>query len=89
MSDTEDLNKKKDFLNARLDRLPILGMPSWIILVVGIGEFFAYYDIIDIGLALPSIESQLSINSIQGAFLASLGLLGLYSRLTIDRSVMR
>jgi len=39
MNRAEDLNKKKDYLNARLDRLPILGMPVWIILVVGIGDF--------------------------------------------------
>lgn len=46
----------------RLDRLPIWPYPRKVLLVIGIGFFFSFFDIVTIGLALPLIEKQMHVS---------------------------
>ena len=45
----------------RLDRLPIWPYPRKLLLVIGVGFFFSFFDIITIGMALPDIAQQFHI----------------------------
>ena len=44
---------------ARLDRLTVWPYPWWVLGTVGLGYFFAFFDITNIGLALPAIATSL------------------------------
>jgi len=44
---------------ARLDRLTLWPYPWWVLGTVGLGYFFAFFDITNIGLALPAIAQSL------------------------------
>lgn len=50
-------------LLARLDRLPVWPYSYWIIVVIGGGFFFAFFDIVTIGLALPVIAAQFHVST--------------------------
>lgn len=66
-------------LMARLNRIPSWSLPTSFLVIIGIGYFFTFYDISDIGFAMPAIESQFSIpaNGFISLFLAlSTGLIG-------------
>ncbi|MEM7442000.1 MAG: MFS transporter, partial [Pseudomonadota bacterium] len=55
MSDTAELI-------ARLDRIPVWPYRPRVLWVVGFGFFFAFFDIVTIGFALPLIEQQFGIS---------------------------
>ena len=54
--DTQQILKK-------LDQLPIWPYPKKLLLIIGIGFFFSFFDIVTIGLALPVIQQQFSITT--------------------------
>lgn len=46
---------------ARLDRLPVWPYPTTLLWILGAGYFFAYFDIVNIGIALPEIARQFAV----------------------------
>ena len=63
-------------LLARLDRIPIWPYSYWIIFTVGAGFFFAFFDIITIGLALPIIAKQFQVSTAVVLWAITSGLIG-------------
>lgn len=64
-------------LLARLDRIPVWALPRRYIAIIGLGYFFVFYDIADIGFALPAIAEQFRLSSAQSLFIAvAVGLVG-------------
>jgi MFS transporter, putative metabolite:H+ symporter len=62
---------------ARLDRIPVFAFPASLILIIGTGYFFTFYDITDIGFAMPAIASQFSLTGSESLFVAlAVGLIG-------------
>jgi MFS transporter, putative metabolite:H+ symporter len=62
---------------ARLDRLPRWPWPRSILVNLGGSFFFAFFDIVAIGAALPTITADFGITAAQGGFAVTAGLLGL------------
>lgn len=56
------MNHRQQIL-ARLDRIPIWPYPYGIIIAIGIGFFFAFFDIITIGLSIPILTKQFHITA--------------------------
>ena len=50
-------------LLARLDRIPIWPYPKSVLVIVGAGFFFAYFDIVTIGFALPVIAKEFGVSA--------------------------
>ena len=64
-------------LLARLDRVPVWALPRGYLAIIGIGYFFVFYDISDIGYALPAISDQFGLTRSEGLFVAvAVGLVG-------------
>lgn len=64
-------------LLARLDRIPVWALPRRYLAIVGIGYFFVFYDIADIGYALPAISKEFGLTGSEGVFVAvAVGLVG-------------
>lgn len=63
-------------LIARLDRIPIWPYPRWILIVVGAGFFFAFFDIVTIGFALPVIQKQFGVSAQAASWAITSGLIG-------------
>ncbi|MBV8967130.1 MAG: MFS transporter, partial [Mycobacteriaceae bacterium] len=64
-------------LLARLDRITAWSLPRGYLAVIGVGYFFVFYDISDIGYALPAISAQFNMTRSDGVFVAvAVGLLG-------------
>ncbi|HET8599655.1 MAG TPA: MFS transporter [Segeticoccus sp.] len=62
---------------ARLDRIPVWALPKRYLAIIGIGYFFTFYDITDIGFAMPAIDSQFKLSGSESLFVAlSIGLIG-------------
>ncbi len=62
---------------ARLDRIPVWALPRRYLAIIGIGYFFVFYDIADIGYALPAISRQFGLTDSDGVFVAvAVGLVG-------------
>jgi MFS family permease len=62
---------------ARLDRIPVWSLPRSYLAIIGLGYFFTFYDITDIGFALPAIEDQFNLSSGESKFVAvAIGLIG-------------
>lgn len=62
---------------ARLDRIPEWSLPYSYLAIVGLGYFFVFYDITDIGFGLPAIAVQMHLTGDEGLFVAlAVGLLG-------------
>ncbi len=62
-----------------VDRLDAIGLWPYrrrVLLVVGAAYFFAFFDIVNIGAALPVIEQQFDISSTTAAMAVSVGLVG-------------
>lgn len=57
------MNARGDSLIARLDRIPIWPYGTRLLVIIGAGYFFAYFDIVTIGLALPVITDQFHIST--------------------------
>jgi len=62
---------------ARLDRIPIWSLPNSYLVIIGIGYFFTFYDIADIGYGMPAISKQFHLSGSDVTFVAlSVGLVG-------------
>jgi len=62
---------------ARLDRIPIWSLPGSYLVIIGIGYFFTFYDIADIGYGMPAISKQFHLSGSDVTFVAlSVGLIG-------------
>ena len=59
----EYINPRANNLLARLDRIPIWPYPWYVLVAIGTGFFFAFFDVVVIGLALPEIEKQFAITA--------------------------
>lgn len=62
---------------ARMDRIPVWAFPTTLILIIGSGYFFTFFDIADIGFAMPAIAAQFNLTDSESLFVAlAVGLLG-------------
>jgi putative MFS transporter len=62
---------------ARLDRIPVWSLPVSYLVIIGIGYFFTFFDIADIGYGMPAIVKQFNLSSSESTFVAlSIGLIG-------------
>lgn len=62
---------------ARLDRLPRWPWPRRILWNLGGSFFFAFFDIVVIGAALPTITAEFGVTAAQGGLAVTAGLIGL------------
>ncbi len=60
----------------RLDRLPRWPYPSSLLWIIGAGYFFGFFDVVNIGFALPVISKQFHVTSSVAASAISVGLVG-------------
>ena len=63
-------------LLARLDRIPVWPYPRSVLAIVGAGFFFAYFDIVTIGFALPVISEQFKVSAEMASWAITSGLIG-------------
>jgi putative MFS transporter len=63
-------------LLARLDRIPVWPYPRSVLVIVGAGFFFAYFDIVTIGFALPVISKQFGVSAESASWSITSGLIG-------------
>src|SRR3954463_16763909 len=63
-------------LLARPDRLPLWPYPRRLLWVVGVGYFFAFFDAVNVGFALPVIDRQFDISQADASFIVTGGLGG-------------
>lgn len=69
-------DEKTDIL-ARLDRITVWALPRRYLAIIGIGYFFTFYDISDIGFAMPAISDQFGLSGSESLFVAvAVGLVG-------------
>ena len=62
---------------ARQDRIPVWSLPVSYLVIIGIGYFFTFFDIADIGYAMPAISTQFRLSSGTSTFVAlAVGLIG-------------
>ncbi|MGC8695588.1 MAG: hypothetical protein ACP5UD_04215 [Conexivisphaera sp.] len=62
---------------ARVNRIPVWPLSSLALAVIGMGYFFTFYDITDIGFAMPAIDAQFHLGASLSLFIAlSVGLIG-------------
>ena len=63
-------------ITARLDRINLWPYPKKYMIIVGIGFFFSFYDILTIGLALPKIQQDFIIDLHQATWTITSSLIG-------------
>lgn len=74
---SSDSDQKNIELLARLNRIPVWALPKSYLAIIGIGYFFTFYDISNIGFAMPAINEQFHLSNATSLFLAlSVGLIG-------------
>ncbi len=62
---------------ARLDRIPVWSLPASYLVIIGVGYFFTFFDITDIGFGMPAIAAQFHLSSSESTFVAlAIGLIG-------------
>lgn len=61
---------------ARLDRIPVWPYPWSVLIIVGFGFFFAFFDIVTIGFAQPHIVKQFGVTAEAAAWSITASLLG-------------
>lgn len=62
---------------ARLDRIPVWTLPGSYLVIIGIGYFFTFFDITDIGFTMPAIAQQFQLSGSESLFVAlAVGLVG-------------
>ncbi|MBU8877520.1 MFS transporter [Bacillus sp. FJAT-29790] len=71
-----DIGKHISEINARIDRLPALGLGRFTFLVIGLSYFFVYFDISVIGFTLPKLTEVFNLTATQAAYPVTLYLLG-------------
>ncbi|MBW7840479.1 MAG: MFS transporter [Chitinophagaceae bacterium] len=75
--ETELYQQKGAALLARLNRIPVWALPKNFLVIIGLGYFFTFYDISNIGFAMPAINEQFHLSNSTSLFLAlSVGLIG-------------
>jgi len=80
------MNQPNNNISARIDRLPIWPYPWIVLIVIGASFFFAFFDIVTIGFALPVIIKQFDVSAEQASWAVTSSLIGyifgslLYSR---------
>ena len=57
---------------ARMDRIPIRAFPTSLLLIIGNGYFFTFFDTSDIGFAMPSIAASTALSPAASSELSSL-----------------
>lgn len=62
-------------LAARLDRIPVWPYQRRVLWIVGAGFFFAFFDAVSIGFALPLIESEFDLSKATASLAVAVGLL--------------
>lgn len=63
-------------LLARLNRIPVWPYPRSVLAIVGAGFFFAYFDIVTIGFALPVISKEFGVSAESASWSITSGLVG-------------
>ena len=58
-----DVDLRPEVVLARLDRIPIWPYPKALFWIVGFGFFFAFFDVVTIGFALPVVTEQFNASS--------------------------
>lgn len=77
MMDRVVSNQRAATLIARLNRIPVWALPGNYLAIIGLGYFFTFYDISNIGFAMPAINEQFHLSNSTSLFLAlSVGLIG-------------
>lgn len=77
---------KNTDINARIDRLPLWPYHNLVLVVIGASFFFAFFDVVTIGFALPEIAGMFGISAEAASSVVTSGLIGyiagslLYSR---------
>lgn len=62
---------------ARQDRIPAWTLPRSYLVIIGIGYFFTFFDIADIGYTMPAIAGQFQLSGSEALFVAlAVGLVG-------------
>lgn len=70
------MNENAPSVLARLDRIPIWPWRYRILWIVGAAYFFAFFDIVNIGSALPEIVRQFDVTASSASLSISMSLLG-------------
>jgi putative MFS transporter len=70
------VSRAGDSFIARLDRIPVWPYPRSVLAIVGAGFFFAYFDIVTIGFALPVISKQFKVTAEMASWSITSGLIG-------------
>ncbi|MDF1795949.1 MAG: MFS transporter [Coxiellaceae bacterium] len=73
---TEANIPSKEEILARLDRLPLWPYSYWLLLIIGVGFFFSFFDIITIGIALPVFSKQFHVTDAAATWTITSGLIG-------------
>ena len=63
-------------LLTRLDRIPVWPYPRSVLVIIGAGFFFAYFDIVTIGFALPVIAKEFGVSAEAASWSITSGLVG-------------
>jgi putative MFS transporter len=74
-------------LSARLDRLPVWPYGNGLLVVVGFGFFFAFFDVVNIGFALPRIAADFHVSDYAAAGAITSGLAGYIVGAYLDSTV--
>lgn len=61
---------RAELILGRIDRIPIWSLPASFLAVIGLGYFFTFFDITNIGFAMPAIASQFMLSGSETLFLA-------------------
>ena len=62
---------------ARQDRIPGWALPGVYLVIIGVGYFFTFFDIADIGFAMPAVSKQFALSAGESTFVAlAAGLIG-------------
>lgn len=72
---------------ARLDRIPVWPWPRSLLWVLGAGYFFAFFDIVNIGAALPEIAKQFHVSSDAASWAVTASLLAYIVGAYVDGTI--
>src|SRR5581483_787665 len=74
-------------LAARLDRLPVWPYGTRLLIVVGFGFFFAFFDVVNIGFALPRVAATFHVSDYAAATAVTSGLVGYIVGAFLDSTI--
>ena len=73
----QSINRRGMEILGRMDRITVWALPASFLIIIGLGYFFTFYDITDIGFAMPAIATQFGLTGSESLFIAlSIGLIG-------------